>query len=54
MVPMAQAFILRKCLPLKLKLFSVSIWCMRVVITFVDASLCALLSRHSSRANNPS
>ena len=37
----------------KKKLFSVSIWCMKVVITFVDGSLCALLSRHSSRANNP-
>ena len=35
MVPMAQPFILRKYLPLYLKLLSVNIWCMGVIITSV-------------------
>ena len=53
-VPMAQPFIWRKCLPLKLKLFSVSMWCIRVVITFVGGCVDTLLSRHSVRADIPS
>ena len=53
-VPMAQPFIWRKCLPLKLKLFSVSMWFIRVVITSVGGCFDTLFSRDSLNADIPS
>ena len=53
-VPMAQPVIWRTCLPLKLKLFSVSMWFIRVVITSVGGCFDTLSSRHSSKADIPS
>ena len=45
-VPIAQPVIWRKCLPLKLKLFNVKMWFIRVVNTSVGGSFDILLSRH--------
>ena len=53
-VPMAQPFIWRKCLPLKLKLFSVSMWLIRVVINSVRGCFDTLFSRDSLNADIPS
>ena len=43
-----------KCLPLKLKLFSVSMWFIRVVITSVGGCFDTLFSTHSFKADIPS
>ena len=53
-VPMAQPFIWRKCLPLMLKLFSVSMWLIRVAITSVWGCFDTLFSRDSLNADIPS
>ena len=53
-VPMAHPFIWRKCLPLKLNLFSVNMWFIRVVITSVGGCFNTLLLRHSFKADIPS